>query len=90
MWSYFVTHSKFSCLARLAEPCPLFGPTYMHQIPNLLHGIQNCAHEVLTSVYWAGVLSVFTLKPFALLIKGICFVFHPALLICSPSLLLML
>ena len=69
MWFYFVTNFEFSCLAKLAEPYPVFGPTYMPQIPNVLHCIPNCAHEMLINVCWARLLSVFTLKPFALFIK---------------------
>ena len=90
MWSYFVTDCGFSCLAKLAKPYPISGLTYMCHIPNLLHCMQNCAHEVFIALYWARLLAIFTLKPFALFLKSGCFVMNPALSICSRSLLLML
>ena len=37
LWAYFFTYSEFSCLAMLAKPYSMCGPTYMLQIPNLLH-----------------------------------------------------
>ena len=70
MWFYFITDSEFSCLAKLAKPYPVSGPTYMPQIPNLLNYIPNFALEVLIIVFWARLMSVFTLKPFALFITG--------------------
>ena len=70
MWLYCSTDSEFSCLAKLAKPYPVSGPTYMPEIPNLLHCIPSCAGEVLMIVYWARLMSVFILKPFALFIKG--------------------
>ena len=39
MWFYFIAHSELSCLAKPAKSYPVFGPTYMPQIPNLLHHI---------------------------------------------------
>ena len=29
LWSYFVTISEFSCMAKLAKPEPVSGPTYL-------------------------------------------------------------
>ena len=69
MWTYFLPHSEFSCMAKLAKPYPVSGPAYMTQIPNLHHCVQNCVHEVLITIYWARLLSMFTLKLFALYIK---------------------
>ena len=46
-WAYFLTDYEFSCLAMLAKPYPVSGPTYMPQIRNLLHCTSKGAHEVL-------------------------------------------
>ena len=67
LWAYFLTDSEFSCLAMLAKPYPVSGPTYMPQIPNLLHCMSKCAHEVLETISEAILMSVFH-------IKIICFV----------------
>ena len=48
---YSVTVSVFSYLAKLANPYPVSGPTYVLQIPNLLHCIQNSALQVLITIY---------------------------------------
>ena len=50
MWFYCLTDSEFSCLAMLAKPCPVSGPTSMPQIPNQLHCIQKSALEVLGTI----------------------------------------
>ena len=50
LWFYFLTDSKFSCLAILAKRYPVSGPTPMPQIPNLLHFIQKHSHEVLETI----------------------------------------
>ena len=50
MWFYFLIHSEFSCLAMLAKPYPVSGPTPMPQIPNQLHCIQKSAHDVLGTI----------------------------------------
>ena len=50
MWCYFITDSEFPCSAKVAKPYFVSGPTYMPQIPNLLHCIPNCAVEVLIIV----------------------------------------
>ena len=47
LWFYVLSDSEFSCLAILAKPYPVSGPTPMPQIPNLLHCIRRSAHEVL-------------------------------------------
>ena len=41
--------SKSSCLAKVAKPYPVSGPTYLPQIPNRLHCTQKSAHQVLIS-----------------------------------------
>ena len=46
-WVSFLTASEFSCLAMLATPYPVWGPTPMPQIPDQLPCIQKSAHEVL-------------------------------------------
>ena len=51
LWFYFLTDSEFSCLAKLAKPYPVCGPTSMPQIPNQLHYHQKSAHEVRRSIY---------------------------------------
>ena len=71
-WSYFVTDSEFNCLAKLAKPYPVSGPTYVPHIPNQLHCIQTSAHEVLITIYWARLLLVVTLKPIALFTNHGC------------------
>ena len=50
LWFYFLTDSEFSCLAMLAKPYPVFGPTPLPQIPNQLHCVQKSAHEVLGTI----------------------------------------
>ena len=50
MWLYFLTVSEFSCLAMLAKPYPVCGPTPMPQITNQLHCIQKSAHDVLGTI----------------------------------------
>ena len=51
LWFYFLTDFEFSCLAKLAKPYRVFGPTPMPLIPNLLHRNQKSAHEVLWSTF---------------------------------------
>ena len=46
LWVQLLTDSLFSCLAMLAKPYPVSGPTPLSQIPNQLHCIQKSAHEV--------------------------------------------
>ena len=65
MWFHFLIDSELSCLAKLAKPYLVSGPSYLPQVPNQLHCIQNFALEVPINVYWARLLSVFTIKPFA-------------------------
>ena len=60
LWLYFLTDSEFRCLAMLAKPYPVSGPTPMPQIPNQLHFIQKSAHEVHGATLEAGVMPVFT------------------------------
>ena len=50
LWSYFLTDSEFCCLAMLAKPYPVSGPTPMPLIHNQLHCIQKSAHEVLGTI----------------------------------------
>ena len=89
MWFCFLTNSEFSCLAQPAKPYPVSGSIYLPEVPNQLHCIQSCAHQVPIYVYWARLISAFTIKPFSLSLKYCSFVFTPALFHCSPSLLLM-
>ena len=57
---YVLTDSEFSCLAMLAKPYPVSGPTPMPKIPNLLHCIHKLAHEVLGTILGTWVMSAFT------------------------------
>ena len=66
LWAYFLTDSEFSCLAMLAKPYPVSGPTYMPQIPTLLQCMSKGAHEVLETILLARRMSVFTIKSFLL------------------------
>ena len=50
LWFYILTYSGLSCLAMLAKPYPVSGPTPMPQIPNLHLFIQRSAHEVLSAI----------------------------------------
>ena len=50
LWFYFLTDSEFSCLALLAKPYPVSGPTPLPQIPNQLHCVQRSAHEMLGTI----------------------------------------
>ena len=62
LWCYFLTDSDFSCLAMLAKPCPVCGPTHLPEFPNQLHCMSKGAHEVLGTVLEARLMSVFTIK----------------------------
>ena len=62
LWCYFFNDSEFSSLAKLARPYLASGPTFMPLIPNQLHCISMCAHEVLESILGARLMSVFTTK----------------------------
>ena len=65
LWSYLLTDSEFSCLAMLAKPYPVSGPTYLPQIPNQLHCMSKCAHEVLGTILEARLMPVFIIKSIA-------------------------
>ena len=67
LWAYFLTDSQFSCSAMLAKRHPVSAPTYLRQIPNLLHCMSKGAHQVLGTVSEAKLMSLFY-------IKIICFV----------------
>ena len=67
LWFYVLTDSEFSCLAKLAKPYPVSGPTPMPQIPNQLYCTPKGAHEVLETTSEARHMSVF-------IIKSICFI----------------
>ena len=65
LWAYLLTDSEFSCLAMLAKPYPVSGPTYLPQIPNQLHCMSKCAHEVLGTILEARLMPVFIIKSIA-------------------------
>ena len=50
LWVHFLTVFKSSCLAMLAKPYPVSGPTYLPQIPNQLYCMSKGAHEVLGTI----------------------------------------
>ena len=81
LWFYFLTDSEFSCLAMLAKPYHVSGPTYLPLIPNQLHCMSNCAHEVLGTICGARLMPVFTIKSIVLFIHDGSFVFRAALFI---------
>ena len=57
---YFLTDFEFSCLAVLAKPYPVSGPTYPPLNPNQLHCMSKGAHEVLGTILGARLMPVFT------------------------------
>ena len=65
LWAYLLTDSEFSCLAMLAKPYPVSGLTYLPQIPDQLHCMSKCAHEVLGTILEARLMPVFILKSIA-------------------------
>ena len=58
-WFYLTTVSEFSCLAMLAKPYPVSGPTYWPSFPSQHHCMSKGAHEVLGTIPWARLMSVF-------------------------------
>ena len=62
LWAYFLTDSEFNCLAMLAKPYPVSGPTPMPLIPNQLHCMSKGAHEVLGTIFEARLMPVFSFK----------------------------
>ena len=50
LWAYLLTDSEFSCLAMLAKPYPLSGPTPMPLLPHQLRRIQISALEVIGAI----------------------------------------
>ena len=63
LWFYLLIDSESSCLAMLAKPYPVFGPTYLPLIPNQLHCMSNCAHEVLATIEAVGWPTPYPLAP---------------------------
>ena len=51
LYVYVLTDSEFSCLAMLAKPYAVSGPTYFPTIPNLLQCMSKDAHEVLGTIF---------------------------------------
>ena len=41
----------FSCLANLAKPYPVSGRAFLPQVPEQLHYMSNCAHQVLMTLF---------------------------------------
>ena len=66
LWVYFLTGCEFSCLAMLAKPYPVSGPTYLPHIHSQLHCMSKGAHEVLGTIFVARLMSVFIIKSFVL------------------------
>ena len=85
LWAYFLTDSEFSCLAMLAKPYPMFGPTPMLLIPNQLQCIPISAHQVLGAAREARSQAVFSFKIICF-VEGIVFRLNTTfVVICSPS-----
>ena len=68
LWCCFLTDCEFSCLAMLAKPYPLCGPTCLPLIPNQLLCKSKCAHEVLGTIE-AGVGSSRTISGLSIMIS---------------------
>ena len=66
LWACFLIDSECSCLAMMAKPYPVSGPTYLPQIPNQLHCMSKCAHEVLGTTLETRLMPVFTIESFVL------------------------
>ena len=62
LWAYCLTDSEFSCLAMLAKPYRVSGPIHLLLIPNQLHCMSKCAHEVLGTSFEARLMPVLTYK----------------------------
>ena len=60
LWFYLLTDSESSCLAMLAKPYRLSGPTPLPQIPNQRHCVGRTAHEMLGASLEARVMPGFT------------------------------
>ena len=60
LWCYFLTDCEFSCLAMLAKPYPVSGPTYLPLTPNQLHCMSTYAHVVLETISKARLMPIFT------------------------------
>ena len=59
---YFLSDSEFSYLAALAKEYPLSVPAHLPLIPNQLHCMSKCAHEVLCTILEPKLMQVFTYK----------------------------
>ena len=57
LWFYVLTVSEFSCLAKSYS---VSGLTPLPHMPNQLHFIKKCAHEVLDANWEARVMPAFT------------------------------
>ena len=56
------TNSKFGCLAIMAKPYPVWGPSYLPLIANQLYCMSKYAHEVLGTILKARPRPVLTHK----------------------------
>ena len=81
---YLLTDSEFSCLAMMAKPYSVCGQAHLPLIPNQLHYMSNCAHEVHGTICGATRMLVFTIKAFVLFIHDQSFVLAPAFFIAQP------
>ena len=66
LWAYVLTDSEFSCLATLAKPYPVSGPTYVPLIPNQHNCMSKGAHEMLWTIFAARYMSGFSVKSIVL------------------------
>ena len=60
MVSLLFNDSEFRCLHSWAKRYPVSGPTYLSVVPNQLHYISNCTHEVLGTILGAKLMPFFT------------------------------
>ena len=87
LWFYLLPDSEFSCLAMLAKPYPVSGPTPLPQIPNQLHCVQRVHMKCLVpslgpeSCQFLHKIIYFVCKPLEH-----CIEIYICLPICSPPL----
>ena len=62
LWAYVSSDSELSCLAMLPKPYPVSGPIYLPLIPNQLHCMSKCGHEVLRTILGSRLMPIFTYK----------------------------
>ena len=87
LWFYFLTDSEFRCLAMLAKPYLVFGPTLILQIPNQLHCIQRVHIKCLVLSWGLESCQFSLIKSSILFINHWSIVFRSTFVYLQPSLL---